>query len=136
MQQLSFSKNNRLLLKFGIALLFLGLAFRFFYSSSTEFEPDLGASFVDKQQVQLPSPQSPRVSFDIPENEDQIPLGKRSISVQIVQFFSFFGCCVRFRRLFSEIGVSGLRSRVLGVMEVGNFNGRMQESFVVITALP
>ena len=74
-KSLSLNKHHHLLVKFAVAILLVGLAFRLFASRSKGFASDLESPVLEKEQVQEPDLKPPAVPVEIPDNEDQIPLG-------------------------------------------------------------
>ena len=70
----SLNKHHHMLVKLAVAILLVGLAFRLFVSRSKGFAIDLESPGLEKEQVQEPDLKPP-VPVEIPENEDQIPLG-------------------------------------------------------------
>ncbi|GKV40077.1 hypothetical protein SLEP1_g47751 [Rubroshorea leprosula] len=67
----SMNKHHYLLVRLAIAILFVGFAFWLFVSRSSEFPTGLESPLGGKEQMAVPPP---KLSIEIPENEDQMPL--------------------------------------------------------------
>ncbi|KAI3453800.1 hypothetical protein Pfo_010463 [Paulownia fortunei] len=66
----SLHNHNYFVIKFGVSILLLGLAFRFLYNRSFEFSPVSDTPFLENTQISAP----PVISVGSQENTDQIPL--------------------------------------------------------------
>lgn len=75
----SLQKNNYLVIKLGVSVLLVGLAFRLLYNRSSDFPPVPGAPFLENTQISA----TPVISLDFQQNTDQI-------SAQGQIFFSIY----------------------------------------------